>query len=170
MSVFDPELDRAHLGAQGAHAQHIGLLPLDIDDAHIDDAFQAEFGAHGRGRNAMHAGPGFGNHARLAHAPGEQDLPQHVVHLVRAGVVEVLALEIDLGAAQMLAQPFGEVERRWPPDIILEVTVHLLAKERILLCRRIGTLQLQNQRHQRLGHEAAAIEAEMAALVGSGAE
>ena len=35
---------------------------------------------------------------------------------------------------------------------------------------RVGLLQVEDQRHQRLGDEAAAIDAEMAALVGAGAE
>ncbi len=51
----------------------------------------------------MHAGAGLGDDALLAHAPRQHDLAEHVVHLVRAGVVEVLALEVDLGAAEMLA-------------------------------------------------------------------
>src|SRR3954471_11045646 len=163
-------LDRTHLGSKGVHAQHIGFLPLDVDHAHIDDALEPEFGAHRRGRNPVHAGPGFGNHARLSHAAGEQDLAEHVVHLVRAGVIEVLALEIDLGAAQMLAQALGEVERRRPSDIVLEVAVHLFPKARIVLCRRVGPFQFQNERHQRFGDEAAAIEAEMPAIVGAGTE
>ena len=84
--------------------------------------------AHRRGRNAVHAGAGFGNHARLAHALGQQDLAEHVVHLVRAGVVELLALEIDLGAAADASrQAFGEIERRRPSDIVREIAVHLAA-------------------------------------------
>jgi hypothetical protein len=45
------------------------------------------------------AGAGLGDDALLAHALGQQDLAEHVVDLVRAGVVELLALEIDLRAA-----------------------------------------------------------------------
>ena len=102
LSVFDPELDRTHLGAQRPHAQHVRLLPLDVDRAHIDDALEAEFRAQRRGRDAVHAGAGLGDHARLAHAAGQQDLPEHVVHLVRAGVIEVLALEIDLARRRQM--------------------------------------------------------------------
>ena len=53
----------------------------------------------------MLAGAGLGDDARLAHALGEQDLAEAIVDLVRAGVVELLALEIDLRAAEMLGQP-----------------------------------------------------------------
>src|SRR4029077_20596155 len=57
-----------------------------------------------------------------------------------------------------------------PPDIIREMPVHFLLEFRIGLGRRIGLFQIEDQRHQRLGDKAAAIDAEMAALVGAGAE
>ncbi len=63
-------------------------------------------------RDAVLAGAGLGDDARLAHALGEQDLAEAIVDLVRAGVVQLLALEIDLRAAEMLGQPLGEIERR----------------------------------------------------------
>ena len=103
--------DGPHLGAQQLHAEDIGLLPLDVDLAHIDDALQAEAGAGGGGRHAMLAGAGLGDDAGLAHPPGEQDLAHDIVDLVCAGVVELVALEIDLGAAEMVGQPLGEIER-----------------------------------------------------------
>src|SRR5262249_2695117 len=175
-----PRFHRTHLGAQRLHAQHVRLLPLDVDHAHIDDAFEAEFRAHGRGRNPVHAGAGFGDDARLAHAAREQDLAEHVVHLVRAGVIEVLALEIDFrpthaalggrSVAEMRGQALGEIERRRPPDIVLEVGVHLAAEASVVLRLAVSRFQLENQRHQRLGDEAATIEPEMPALVGPGAE
>jgi hypothetical protein len=39
---------------------------------------------------------------------------------VSAGVVELVALEVDLGAAEMLGQSLGEIKRRGPPHIVLE--------------------------------------------------
>ena len=46
---------------------------------------------------------------RLAHSSGQQRLPQHVVDLVRAGVVEVLTLEQDPHlAAGLLGHVLGE--------------------------------------------------------------
>ncbi len=47
---------------------------------------------------------------------GEQDLAEHVVDLVRAGMVEAVALEIDLRAVEPLGQPLGEIERARSPD------------------------------------------------------
>ena len=161
---------RPHLGAERLHAQHVRLLPLDVDRAHVDDAFDAELRAQGGGGDAVHAGAGLGDDARLLHAAGQQDLAEHVVHLVRAGVVEVLALEIDLGAAKVFGHALGEIERRRPADIVREVAVHFLLEGGIVLRHRIGPLQLEDERHQRLGDEAAAIDAEMAVVVGAGAE
>ena len=46
---------------------------------------------------------GLGDHAMLAHALDQQRLPQAVVDLVRAGVQQVFALQINLRAAQFLA-------------------------------------------------------------------
>ena len=90
--------DGHHLGAEQLHAEDVGLLPLDVGLAHVDRAGQAEARGDGGGGDAVLAGAGLGDDARLAHAAGEQDLADAVVDLVRAGVVELVALEIDLGA------------------------------------------------------------------------
>ncbi len=90
-------LHRHHFGAQHVHAEDIRLLPFDVDRAHIDDAFKTEPRAQRRGGDAVHAGAGFGDDAFLTHAPRQHDLAEHVVHFVRAGVIELLALEINLG-------------------------------------------------------------------------
>ena len=49
-----------------------------------------------RRRDAVLSRPGLGNDARLAHASRQHGLANHVVDLVRAGVVEVFALQINL--------------------------------------------------------------------------
>jgi hypothetical protein len=115
------------------------------------------------------AGAGLGDDALLAHAARQHDLAEHVVHLVRAGVVELLALEIDLGAAEMLGQALGEIERRGPADIMLEIAVHLSLERRVRLGLGIGALQIEDQGHQGLGDETTAERTEMAALVGAAA-
>ncbi len=67
-----------------------------------------EAGAGGGGGHAMLASAGLGDDALLAHAAGQQDLAHHIVDLVRAGVVQLVALEIDLGAAQVLGEALGK--------------------------------------------------------------
>ena len=51
-----------------------------------------------------------------------------------------------------------------------KIAVHVFLELRIGLCLRVGFFQFQNERHQRLGDEAAAIDAEVPVIVGPGAE
>ena len=116
---------RHHLGAQQFHAEDVGRLALDVGLAHVDDAGQVEQRAdRGRG-DAVLAGAGLGDDAGLAHAPGQQDLAHAVVDLVGAGVVQLVALEVDFGAAEVLGQPLGEIERAGAADVVLGVIVDL---------------------------------------------
>ena len=161
--------DGVDLGAQQLHAEHVGLLALDVDGAHEDLAGQLELGAHGRHRHAVLAGAGLGDDARLAHALGEQDLAQAVVDLVAAGVVELVALEVDLGAAEMLGQALGEIERARPAGVVGVERVELALEGGIGLGVLVGLPELEDQRHQRLGDEAPAEQAEEALLVRAGA-
>ncbi len=96
---------------------------------------------------------------------------------MRAGVVELVALEIDLGAfalarlgAKMLGDALGEIERARPPDIMLVQPLQLGVKGGIGLGPRIGLFEVEHQRHQGLGDEAAAENAETAVFVGTVAE
>ena len=112
LRVFWPAWTGDDLRAEHFHAIDVERLALAIHRAHVDDALEAEHRGDGGGGDAVLAGAGFGDDARLAHAPGEQDLADGVVDLVRAGVEEVLALEIDLRAAEFAGEAFGKVERR----------------------------------------------------------
>jgi hypothetical protein len=116
------------------------------------------------------AGAGLGDDALLAHAAGQKDLAEDVVHLVGAGVVQLVALEIDLGAAEVLREAFGEIQRARAADVMDQVVVHLRLEDAIALGLVVGLLELENERHQRLGHETAAENAEMAGLVRTSAE
>src|SRR5207302_5240163 len=80
---------------------------------------------YGGGGDAVHAGAGLGDHARLAHAAREQPLADGIVDLVRAGVVQVLALDVDLGAAAALREPPGVVDRARSSNIVLELVMKL---------------------------------------------
>ena len=102
-SVFEPDSTGTTLGAEQLHAEDVLRLALDVLGAHVDDALHAEARGDGRRGDAVLAGAGLGDHARLAHAPREQRLADAVVDLVRAGVVQVLALQVDLRAAELLA-------------------------------------------------------------------
>ena len=90
-------------GAEQLHAEDVERLPPHVLGAHEDLALQAEQRGDRRRRHAVLPGAGFGDDARLAHAARQQSLADRVVDLVRAGVTEVLALQVDLRAAELLA-------------------------------------------------------------------
>ena len=115
----------------------------------------------------MLAGAGLGDDPGLAHPPRQQDLAQHVVHLVAAGVVQLFALEIHRGAAQPFGQPLGLVKRRGAADVVDLQILHLGGKGGIGLRLLVFRLQVEDQRHQSLADEAAAEDAEAALLVGA---
>ena len=83
--------------------------------AHIDDARQPEARGHRGHGHAVLARARFRDNAGLAHALGQQDLAEAVVDLVRAGVVQLVALEVDFRAAETLGQPLGVIERAGRP-------------------------------------------------------
>ena len=105
LSVRLPASDRDDLGAEQLHAGDVEGLAAGVLLAHVDDALEAEERGRRGGRDAVLAGARLGDDARLAHAHGEQRLAEDVVDLVRAGVVEVLALEQDPRAAGVRAEP-----------------------------------------------------------------
>jgi hypothetical protein len=131
-------VDRHHLGAEQVHAVDVGALPLDVLAAHVDHAFEAVAGADGGRRHAVLSGAGLGDDARLAHAPGQHGLADGVVDLVRAGVVEVLALEVDLCAAVFAAHARGMVDRRGAADEMGQFVLEFGDEFRVVLVARIG--------------------------------
>lgn len=162
--------DRLDFRAEQLHAENIRRLTLDVGGAHIDDAGKAKAGGNGCGGDAVLTGTGFGDDAGLAHALGEQDLADAVVDLVRAGVVQLFALEIDLGAAEFGRQPLGEIERARAADIMRAEMLQFGLERRIVLCPVPLVLQIKDQRHQCFGHETTAIDAETAIFIGAGTE
>src|SRR3546814_7149360 len=106
----------------------------------------------------------------LAHALCKQDLADAVVDLVRAGVVQVLALQIDFCPAQRFGQARREIERAFAADEMLEQIVDFRLERRVGGGGAIFPLKVQDQRHQRFRDIAAAELAEVAALVRHGPE
>ena len=98
LSVALPESTGDDLGAEEVHAGDVERLAPGVDGAHVDGAVEVELRRRGGAGDAVLAGAGLGDHARLAHPLGEQRLAEDVADLVGAGVVEVLALEQDAGA------------------------------------------------------------------------
>ena len=159
-------LDRNDRRAEQVHAVDVRRLPADVFAAHVDDALEAEQGGGGGAGDAVLAGAGLGDDARLAHPPGEQRLADAVVDLVGAGVVEVLALEVDAGAAGLARQALGEVQAAGPADVAVEVVVELALELGVVARRLVALGELVQGGHQRFGDVAAAVGAEPPAGVG----
>jgi hypothetical protein len=154
------------LGAEQLHLEDVEVLPPHVLAAHVHVAREPERRRGGRGRDAVLPRAGLGDHPPLAHAPGEQRLPDRVVDLVRAGVVEVFALEVNLRAAEVVGETFSEVQPAGPPDELAEVAVELAFEVRINLRARVLRFELPQRRDERLGHEHPAEAAEVSNCVG----
>ena len=75
----------------------------------------------------MLPGAGLGGDPRFAHPRGEQCLTEGIVNLVRTCVTEILALQIDLGAAQACGQVGAMKERGRSADIFASEAFKLVA-------------------------------------------
>src|SRR5262249_21996783 len=159
-------LERDDLGAEELHPLDVRSLAADVLAAHVDGALKAEKGTGGRCCDTVLARPRLGDHPALPHAPREQRLADRVVDLVRTGVSEVLALQID-AAANSLGEALGRVERRRPPDEVAQQGGQLGLEAIVLPGLGPGGAELVERRNQRLGDEAAAVGAE--ALLDRGA-
>ena len=151
---------RHDLGAEQAHACDVERLALGVDLAHEDRALEAEQGGRRGGGDAVLSRPGLGDHALLADALGEQGLAEHVVDLVRAGVVEVLALQDDAGAAGVLRESRHLGDDRGAPGVGAMQLGQLRLERGIDLRGLVGRGELVDRGDQRLRHETAAVLAE----------
>ena len=113
---------------------------------------------------------GFRDDAGFAHAHGQQNLTHHIIDFMRAGMVELIPLQIDLGATQMLGEPLGKIKRAGATDIMGQIAAHLFLKRRIDLGLVIGLFQRQDERHQGFRHKAPAENTKVTGLVRTVAE
>jgi len=151
------EIDRAHLGAHEVHPLDVGLLAAHVLLAHVHDALEAEARTHCRRRDAVLARAGLRDDAVLAEPPREHGLAERVVELVRAGVEEILPLEVDPLAGR---EALREGERRRAAGVRREERVELRVEALVLLRGAPTGVELVERRDQRLGDVAAAVFAE----------
>ena len=158
--------DGPDLSAEQTHPEHVERLATDVLLAHVDDALLSEHGADGGGGDAVLSGAGLGDDAALAHPLREQALSERVVDLVRAGVGEVLALDVDARAAKLASQVLGVVERRGPADVVAGQVLQPGLELLVSLRGAVFGLELVDRAHERLGHELSSELAEAPSLVG----
>ncbi len=108
---------------QRPHVEDVELLTPDVFFTHVDRALDAKQGAGRRRGDAVLASPGLGDHAGLVHPLRQHHLADGVVDLVRTGVVQILALQVDLGASGVFRQPLGVKQGRRAADVVLQITV-----------------------------------------------
>src|SRR6266849_2450241 len=114
----------------------------------------------GGGSYTMLARAGLGDDARLAHFHREQPLAHGVINLVRARVIQILALEVNAWAAKMCRETRCKLQRRGAPDEILQQVLKLGLKRGVGFRQFIGALQLEERHHQRPRDVAAAVGTE----------
>ena len=135
--------DGMHRGSEHLHALHVDMLALHIRLAHEDFTLHAHQGAHRGCGYAMLSGSRFCYDAPLAHLPCQQNLSYGVVYLVRTGVVEVFALEIE-PAAVLLAHPACKIQGRGSAHIVAQQSMILGAE---LLAVYYGAVALSELLH-----------------------
>src|ERR1051326_1520851 len=96
----------------------------------------------------MLSGTCFGNDALLAHAFGDERLSDRVVDLVRAGVIEVLALEQQPEVTAEGRKLRSVAERRRTADVVLQDRVELAAKRLLAAQFSIGALEFVERGHE----------------------
>jgi hypothetical protein len=106
-------------------------------------------------------GPGFGNDPALSHSQRQQRLPERVVDLVGAGVIQVFPLEHD-PRADGLAEAGGLAERRRPAHELRQQLFELGPEGRILPGGVVQSRQVVERRDQGLGHVAPSVRTETA--------
>jgi hypothetical protein len=84
---------------------------------------------------------------------------------VCAGVVEIFALEPDLGAAEVLGKPLRVIHRTRATDIVFEFVFELSEKILVLAQSLVVIAQFLQCMDQGLGDKHAAISAKVAMLV-----
>ena len=164
-SVRDPLSTDVHVGAEQLHPEDVQRLPAHVLGAHEDRAFHAEHRADRRRGDAVLARAGLGEDLALAHALREQTLRDRVVDLVRAGVREILAFDVDLRAAEALA---SGARRSTAPSAARRSAQQMveLEPERLVVAGLVERgRQLVERHHQRLRHVAPAVRAEVTKCV-----
>ena len=116
--------------------------------------------------HAVLARPGFSDHARLAHAPRQQPLPDRIVHLVGAGVTQVLALEQDL-TTQRLGQALGGGQGCRSPDLVAQQLGQLATERNVGAGGGVGGLELDEGTVERLWNEAPSVGPESTRRIGA---
>ena len=137
-------------------------MALHVLGTHVDDALKTIAGADGGCGHAVLAGASFGNDARLAHAASQHGLPDHIVDLVGASVVEVFALEVNLRAAHLTGHAVGVINGRGTAYVVRQLGLEFGNEFGVVLVLGIGLAQFNQGVGQCFAGKAAAVTTEVA--------
>ena len=136
-----------HLSSQKLHSVHIQRLTLRILLSHEYLALHAEQRRCRSRRDAVLSCSCLCDNSRLAHLFSKKNLPEHVVYLVRACVVEILTLQIYFCTAEILSHIVCIIEQRRSARIVSKQILQLSVELLIMLIKLILTFQLQDFVH-----------------------
>ncbi len=151
--------DRMHPGAQQFHAVHVQRLTDSVFLSHINLTFHVQQGGGGGSGHAVLPCAGLGNEAGLSHLFSQQGLAQHIVDLVRAGMVQILSLEIDSGPSQIPSHLLRIIQKRRSACVFVQQGLQFLLKFRVFLIMLITLLQMNQLIHQNLRHILSSVDA-----------
>ena len=104
--------NRHNLRAEQLHTEHVERLTLAVLLAHIYDAFHVHERCCRRRSHTVLTSAGFSDNAFFAHPLCQQNLTEHVIDFMSAGVIQILALQINLAAAKILRHLLCIIEHR----------------------------------------------------------
>ena len=136
-------LDGINFGTKHLHSLYVDMLTLNIESTHIDTTWHIHQRTDRGSSHTMLTCTCLGHNACLAHALGYQDLPDGIVDLVGTGMVEVLALQIEL-AAISLAHTLGKIKWRRTTHIVAQQLPILILEFLALNDGKIGVLEILN--------------------------
>src|SRR4029077_9433292 len=114
----------------------------------------------GGGAATLLACASFRDDTRLAHFHCEQALADSVIYFVRAGVEQILTLEVDARAAKVGREARSKLQRRGTAGEILQEIGEIGLKAGICFCGFVGALEFEQRHHKSFGNVAAAVGAE----------
>ena len=105
----------------------------------------------------MLAGTGLGDDAFLTHALGKDGLTKGIVNLMSTGMEQIFTLQENLCLAVMLRELLGIVEHGRTTCILLQDTLEVSDKLRVILVPIISLFQFVQDRHYRLRYILSAV-------------
>ena len=144
--------DGMHFRAQKLHAVHVERLPVRVHLAHKYLAFHSQERRYGSRCHTVLPRARLRDKTRLSHSLGKKRLPQTVVYLVRARMIEIFSFQIYFRAAQLVRQISRIIEQRRSARVIIEQKIKLVVKRLVALAFVIDALQFFKLRHKRFGH------------------